>query len=67
MLGLSSNDYNIVLKIMLFYSVLTFFISPVIGLKLIGTKEGIKNGMIVGFIVSLLLWNSYGSHMLELK
>ena len=50
--------------IMLFYSLLTFFITPTIAYFLLKTKSSIMYGQIVGFVLSLFLWNNYGSKMI---
>jgi Na+/proline symporter len=63
----SPADKNILLKIMIFYSVLTYFIFPVIGLTIKKNKEGITHGMIAGTIVSIFLWFKYGSKMIKLE
>lgn len=48
-----------VIKIMIFYAVITFFIGPILGGVLMGRK-GMGHGYLVGGIVSLLLWHFYG-------
>jgi Na+/proline symporter len=65
--NISSDDRNMLIKIMLFYSVLTYFIFPLIGLYVKKNKEGITHGMIAGTIVSIFLWFKYGSKMIKLQ
>lgn len=65
--NISSNDKNVLLKVMLFYSLLSYFIFPVIGFLVKKNKEGITHGMIMGTIVSIFLWFKYGSKMITLQ
>lgn len=65
--NVSSSDKNILLQIMFFYSLLTYFIFPIIGLYLKKNKEGITHGMIVGTLVSIFLWFRYGSKMVKMQ
>lgn len=62
---ISDNDRNMLIQIMLFYSFLTFFISPAIGFYTTNNKQGITYGMIAGMILSLLLWSNYGYDMIK--
>ena len=64
--NISINDRNILLQIMLFYSVLSYFIFPIIGFYINKNKEGITNGMILGSIISIFLWFNYGSKMINI-
>lgn len=52
---------------MSFYAVLTFYIAPLVGLKYMGGKDGVLNGIMWGSLISILLWNFYGAQLLELK
>jgi len=63
---LSQNDKNTLLKIMIFYSLLSYFIFPVIGYKLMKSKTGITNGLVVGSIISTALWYKYGTKKIKL-
>ena len=63
----SSADKNMLLKIMLFYSLLTYLVFPVAGLYLKKNKEGLTHGMIAGSIVSIFLWVKFGSKMISLQ
>lgn len=65
--NISSYDKSLLLKIMLFYSLLTYFIFPLIGFYINKNKEGISHGMIIGTIVSAFLWFKYGSNMLTMQ
>ena len=53
--------------IMAFYSFLSFFLGPLIGFNIKKNKEGITHGMIVGTIISIFLWYSYGSKMITIQ
>ncbi len=61
----SSKTIQTLLAIMLFYSLITFFLFPVIGLYFLKTTTGILYGMILGFIVSIYLWCVYGCKMIK--
>ena len=51
-------------QIMLFYSVLTFFVGPNVSkIMKLGNKDPCMIGMIVGFVVSLVLWKNFGYNM----
>ena len=53
-----------ILGIMIFYSLLTFFIFPFIAFQFYKI-DGIMYGMIRGAIVSIVLWNTYGKKMVR--
>ncbi len=58
----------IIFSIMFFYALLTFFIFPYIGYLLMNkSKTGIIYGMIIGFIISIVLWISVGSKYVKIK
>lgn len=58
-------DWSVFIRIMLFYIVLTYLIFPVIFYYSMGkTKKVAGLGFVFGSIVSLLLWNFYGSKMI---
>ena len=61
-------DKNIVtiLGVMIFYSILTFFFFPFVGYRF-GGLDGITYGIILGAIVSLVLWKQYGIYMIKTK
>ena len=53
-------------QIMLFYSVLTFLVGPKVSKMLkLDTKDPCMVGMILGFIVSLILWKKIGYNMVH--
>jgi hypothetical protein len=49
-------------QIMAFYAILSCFIMPAIGYYFMGTK-GLSNGYVVGTIVSMILWFTFGKKM----
>ena len=63
---ISLNDKNNLLKIMIFYSLLSYFICPVIGFSIKKTKEGITHGMLIGTIISIFLWFNFGITMIKI-
>ena len=64
---ISPSDKSLLLKIMVLYSLLTYFIFPVIGLYLKKNKEGITHGMVAGTVVCMFLWFKYGSKMVKME
>lgn len=64
---LSQVDKSNLLKIMIFYSLLSYFIFPAIGYKLLKSKTGITNGLVLGSIISIALWYKYGAKKIELE
>jgi len=48
--------------IMVFYSILTFFVGPFIT-KMFMTNDSIVAGFVLGFAVSILLWMTVGKKM----
>ena len=48
------------LYIMIFYSLISYFIFPAIGYRYFDMKKGITYGMILGSLVSIFLWINYG-------
>ena len=51
-------------QIMLFYAVLTFFVGPKVSKMLkLDSKDPCMVGMVLGFIVSLVLWKKFGYKM----
>ena len=51
--------------IMFFYSLLSFFIFPIIGYYITKTIDGIGLGILVGCAVSIILWYLYGKKMVK--
>lgn len=64
---LSSGDQMTLALIMLFYALLSFVISPGLGYFLTKKKDGVSYGIIIGSILSILLWFQYGSKMITWK
>jgi hypothetical protein len=62
---LSSSDQTTLALIMLFYAIVSYVISPGLGYLLMKKKEGITYGIIIGSIVSILLWFQYGQKLLK--
>ena len=52
---------------MVFYSVLSYFFAPAVGLHFTKTKSGITNGMIVGSVLSIAIWLKFGQKLIELN
>ena len=65
--NVSSTDTMLLIKIMILYSIISYFIFPVIGLHIKKNKDGITHGMILGTIISIFLWVKYGVNMIQLK
>jgi len=59
-----SKTTTTLLGIMIFYSILTFFFFPFVGYRFSGL-DGITYGIVLGAIVSLVLWKQYGIHMVK--
>ena len=53
------------LGIMIFYSLITFFLFPSVGYYL-KKSDGIFYGMILGALASIVLWKTYGSKMIKM-
>ncbi len=50
--------------IMVFYIILSYLIGPLIGYYFLGkTTKSAGTGFVVGSILSIILWYSYGSKM----
>lgn len=56
------------ITIMLFYSLITFYGGPYLFYNYITPDDNDKviNGMIFGFIISILLWYFFGSKMVKM-
>ena len=51
-------------QIMVFYAILTFFVGPKVSKMLkLDSKDPCMVGMILGFIVSIVLWKKFGYNM----
>ena len=64
---LSQSDKSNLLQIMIFYSLLSNFIGPFVGYKLMKSKTGITYGLVVGSILSVALWYKIGANKIELQ
>ena len=64
---ISPADKSSLMKVMVFYALLTYALAPGAGFMLKKNKEGITQGMIVGSVISLALWYKYGSKMITLQ
>lgn len=54
---------NTMMGIMVFYSILTFFVGPVITRPFLGDHpDQCIGGFLLGFTVSVFLWMKYGRH-----
>lgn len=52
--------------VMIFYSLLTFLVGPKVFKSLnMKHKDPYMTGMIIGFMVSLVLWKQYGKKMVN--
>lgn len=51
------------LGVMVFYSLVSYFLFPYLG-YLVGGKGHIGTGLVVGSILSIVLWYSYGKAFL---
>lgn len=59
---------NNVTGAMLFYSLLTFFLGPVIYNKLMPEDENwVESGFVLGFIMSMLLWYNFKDSLIKGK
>jgi Na+/proline symporter len=63
----NQNDKSLLLQVMIFYSLLSFFIAPAIGYHFNKTRNGITYGMLFGILLSIILWYSYALKKLELQ
>lgn len=64
---MDTNTRNLLIKIMLFYSLLNYFIAPTVGYYLLGkNKTAITYGILIGAIISTYLWYNFGLKMVNL-
>ena len=54
-------------KIMLLYAILSFCVGPVLGYEIMKTKNGISYGILVGCIVSIMLWYQIGVNKIQVE
>jgi len=62
---INHNDKIMLAIIMLFYSILSFAVCPLIGYELLKTKDGITYGIIIGCILSIILWYKIGQNKIN--
>jgi len=48
------------LYIMIFYSLITFFVTPALGYHYFDKEKGITYGIVLGSVISIYLWINYG-------
>ena len=56
---------NIFYGIMAFYAILTYLVLPYGFYQYKKTLESAGNGFIIGSIISVMLWVTYGSHLVK--
>lgn len=56
---------NSLFPIMIFYSILAFFIFPGIGYLMTKTIDGVTFGIYIGCVTSIVLWHFYGKKMVK--
>lgn len=61
---MSPSDQTTIAGIMFFYAILSYVISPALGFFLMKNKMGITYGIIIGSILSVLLWLQYGQKLI---
>ena len=64
---LDSSSQTTLALIMLFYAIVSYVISPGLGYLITKNKDGITYGIIIGSIVSILLWFQYGQKLINFK
>lgn len=64
--NISNSDMKKLVMIMVFYSLLSYFIAPLIGYTMNKKSESVLYGMIIGSILSIYLWINYGSKMVNI-
>lgn len=64
---LDSSSQTTLALIMLFYAIISYVISPGLGYLITKNKDGITYGIIIGSIVSILLWFQYGQKLINFK
>lgn len=63
---MESKDKTLLLQIMIFYSLLSYFVAPTIGYYYTKTKDGITYGLVIGSVLSIYLWYSYGQKLINI-
>jgi branched-subunit amino acid transport protein len=54
---------NTFYSIMAFYAILTYLVLPYVFYQYKNTLESAGNGFVVGSVISVILWVTYGSRM----
>lgn len=57
---------NTLIGVMVFYSILTYFIGPYLRLPFVlNNTDTVAAGFTIGFIVSMILWYTFGSSLID--
>jgi hypothetical protein len=48
---------------MIFYSLITYFITPALGYHYFDKEKGITYGIVLGSVISMYLWINYGQKL----
>ena len=59
-------ENNMLIAAMVFYSILTYFIGPFIAMPfLLDETTTVAAGFTIGFIISMVLWYTFGSSLMD--
>jgi len=59
-------ENNMLIGVMIFYAILTYFIGPFIAMPfMLDEKTTVAAGFTIGFIISMVLWYTFGSSMMD--
>lgn len=59
-------ENNMLIVAMVFYSILTYFAGPFIAMPfMLDEKTTVATGFTVGFIISMVLWYTFGSSLMD--
>ncbi len=59
-------ENNMLIAAMVFYSILTYFVGPFIAMPFLSDEtSAVAAGFVIGFIVSMLLWYTFGSSLMD--
>jgi len=64
---ISSSDKSTLAKIMIFYAILSFGVCPLFGYEIMKNKKGLTYGLILGCILSIILWFYIGQNKISLQ
>ena len=64
---LSSEDKINLIKMMILYTIISYIVSPGIGYYLLWNKDGITFGIVVGSLISIILWFQYGQKLVTIE